>query len=97
MPADATADPLLPGFGAATRRWFADSFAAPTPVQAAAWQAIASGDDTLIVAPTGSGKTLAAFLWAIDRLVSVAPAATEQRGPRILYVSPLKALAVDGD
>ncbi len=79
-------------FGAVTREWFASTFAAPTAAQADAWAAIADGQNTLVIAPTGSGKTLAAFLWAIDNL-----AATPDRpqGTRVLYVSPLKALAVD--
>ncbi|MEZ0362214.1 ATP-dependent helicase [Mycobacterium sp. pUA109] len=85
------ADPLA-RFGAATRDWFAGTFAAPTPAQAQAWSAIADRDNTLVIAPTGSGKTLAAFLWAIDDLAQ--NPATE-RGTRVLYVSPLKALAVD--
>ena len=81
-------------FSAATRAWFAASFATPTPAQEGAWQAIAGGEDALVVAPTGSGKTLAAFLWAIDRLVTRdRPPEKERLG--VLYVSPLKALAVD--
>ncbi|KAA8968278.1 DEAD/DEAH box helicase [Mycobacterium sp.] len=84
-------DPLA-RFSAITREWFTATFAAPTPAQAAAWAAIAAGDHTLVVAPTGSGKTLAAFLWAIDSLAGL-PHRT--RGTRVLYVSPLKALAVD--
>ena len=79
-------------FRQATREWFRGTFAAPTPAQAEAWLAIANGDNTLVIAPTGSGKTLAAFLWAIDRL---AHDARHAPGTRVLYVSPLKALAVD--
>jgi ATP-dependent helicase Lhr and Lhr-like helicase len=83
--------------------WFRASFAAPTPPQAQGWPAIARGDSTLILAPTGSGKTLAAFLWAIHRVMfdEVGPAAARGEGGkggtecRVLYVSPLKALAVD--
>ncbi|PRQ11018.1 DEAD/DEAH box helicase [Corynebacterium sp. 13CS0277] len=48
--------------------WFSEVFAAPTAVQAGAWEAISRGENTLIVAPTGSGKTLAAFLWALNSL-----------------------------
>jgi ATP-dependent Lhr-like helicase len=90
------ADPLA-RFSAVTRDWFAGTFAAPTAAQAYAWAAIADGHNTLVVAPTGSGKTLAAFLWAIDNLASLPAASREQRvpGTRVLYVSPLKALAVD--
>ncbi|WP_206447580.1 DEAD/DEAH box helicase [Agrococcus sp. KRD186] len=86
-------------FSPATRAWFAGAFAAPTPAQQQAWASIARGDHTLVVAPTGSGKTLAAFLWAIDRLHREDAAPHEQREPgvRVLYVSPLKALAVDVD
>ena len=83
----------LARFSALTREWFSGTFSAPTAAQAEAWSAIADGDNTLVIAPTGSGKTLAAFLWAIDRLAGEPrPAAA---GTRVLYVSPLKALAVD--
>src|SRR5262245_9726240 len=84
---------LASGFSPAVRAWFDASFAAPTPVQAAGWEAIARGEHALLLAPTGSGKTLAAFLWAIDRLAT----SPEPASPRcrVLYISPLKALAVD--
>ena len=87
------ADPLA-RFSIVTRDWFAGTFAEPTPAQSDAWTAVADGHNTLVIAPTGSGKTLAAFLWAIDRL---AGASRDDRSPgtRVLYVSPLKALAVD--
>ncbi|MGE0217288.1 ATP-dependent helicase [Mycolicibacterium sp.] len=85
------ADPLS-RFSALTREWFAGTFVEPTAAQAQAWNAIADGDNTLVIAPTGSGKTLAAFLWAIDGL---ARDPDGSRGTRVLYVSPLKALAVD--
>ncbi|KDE98653.1 ATP-dependent helicase [Mycolicibacterium aromaticivorans JS19b1 = JCM 16368] len=78
-------------FSPLTRRWFTGTFAEPTAAQARAWSAIANGDNTLVIAPTGSGKTLAAFLWAIDQLAHE----PERDGTRVLYVSPLKALAVD--
>jgi ATP-dependent Lhr-like helicase len=84
----------LERFSKPTRTWFEQAFAEPTPAQAGAWQAIASGDDTLVVAPTGSGKTLAAFLWSLDRLAVEPPPPPKER-LRVLYVSPLKALAVD--
>ena len=55
-----------------------------------------AGESTLISAPTGSGKTLAAFLCAIDRMVfHTAEVRPERRGVRILYISPVKALARD--
>src|ERR1700742_1001177 len=88
-----TSDPLQ-RFSALTREWFAGTFAAPTAAQAEAWSAIADGDNTLVIAPTGSGKTLAAFLWAIDGLASSEPRPA-RAGTRVVYVSPLKALAVD--
>ena len=67
------ADPLR-RFSPLAATWFRDAFAEPTAAQAAAWDAIAEGRDTLVVAPTGSGKTLAAFLWALDRLAAEPPA-----------------------
>jgi ATP-dependent Lhr-like helicase len=81
-------------FSPATRDWFAGAFAAPTPAQEGAWRAAQAGEHALVVAPTGSGKTLAAFLWALDRLATADPVPAERRC-RVLYVSPLKALAVD--
>ncbi len=83
-------DPLA-AFSEPTRRWFSAAFAVPTDVQARAWPRIQAGADVLAVAPTGSGKTLAAFLCAIDRCLTP----RTEPGVRVLYVSPLKALAVD--
>ena len=76
------------------RAWFGTAFDAPTRPQTLGWPAIARGDSTLILAPTGSGKTLAAFLWCLDRLM-FAPLPPKTRRCRVLYLSPLKALAVD--
>ena len=87
------ADPLAV-FSEPTRAWFTSAFAAPTAPQTEGWPAIAAGDHTLVCSPTGTGKTLAAFLWAIDRLMS-RDAAVSDGGTRVLYVSPLRALAVD--
>ncbi len=81
-------------FSPVVREWFATTFAEPTPPQAEGWPAIAAGDHTLILAPTGSGKTLAAFLAGIDRLMTE-PAPDKDRRCRLLYISPLRALAVD--
>ncbi|MGH2828157.1 MAG: DEAD/DEAH box helicase, partial [Actinomycetota bacterium] len=91
-----TADPgdSLAGFSEPTRRWFSGAFETPTPAQIGAWDAITSGDNALVIAPTGSGKTLAGFLWSIDSLMSGEPVDPKRR-LRVLYVSPLKALAVD--
>jgi len=88
-PAD---DPLTP-FSEATRTWFREAFAEPTRAQELGWPAISGGSHTLIHAPTGSGKTLAAFLWCLDRLMTEAP--PQRRTVRVLYISPLKALAYD--
>src|SRR5918994_274336 len=84
----------LARFSDPTRTWFAAAFAAPTAAQAGAWEAIGAGRNALVVAPTGSGKTLSAFLWSIDKLLSE-PVPEKKKRCRVLYVSPLKALAVD--
>ena len=86
---------VLDRFSPATRDWFAGAFAAATPAQLGAWEAISTGQHALVVAPTGSGKTLAAFLWAIDSLATSAPSDDPRRRTRVLYISPLKALGVD--
>ncbi|MBM4695931.1 ATP-dependent helicase [Rhodococcus hoagii] len=100
-------DAVLDRFSAPTREWFDGAFPAPTAAQLGAWDSIASGSHTLVVAPTGSGKTLSAFLWALDRLATAVEAGasdekraaerrtTEQRTTKVLYISPLKALGVD--
>src|SRR6266852_6026476 len=85
----------LDRFSAATREWFAGTFAAPTSAQEQGWAAIAQREHTLILAPTGSGKTLAAFLWCLDKLASEPKPADPKRRCRVLYVSPMKALAHD--
>ncbi|WP_313121340.1 DEAD/DEAH box helicase, partial [Pantoea septica] len=88
----------LSRFSPATQGWFQLSFAAPTPVQSAAWDAITSGKHALVIAPTGSGKTLAAFLHAIDALFREREAQEtleKATRTRILYISPVKALAAD--
>ncbi|WP_222706364.1 ATP-dependent helicase [Aeromicrobium terrae] len=92
----------LDRFAPATREWFSQTFAAPTAAQAGAWEGLDAGDHVLVVAPTGSGKTLAAFLSSIDRLLhepkgggGAGPRAADGQSTRVLYISPLKALAVD--
>ncbi|MFF4335394.1 Lhr family helicase [[Kitasatospora] papulosa] len=85
----------LDSFSPATRSWFAGAFDAPTAAQEGAWRAIGEGSDVLVVAPTGSGKTLAAFLASLDRLAAAPPPAEAKKRCRVLYVSPMKALAVD--
>ncbi|GAB3080021.1 DEAD/DEAH box helicase [Corynebacterium aquatimens] len=102
---------ILDRFRPQVATWFSEVFAAPTPVQAEAWGAIADGENTLVVAPTGSGKTLAAFLWSLNSLVeregqqalSLNPlidggskrGTDKSPGVKVLYISPLKALGVD--
>ncbi len=85
----------MPTFSPATQDWLDGAFAAPTAAQQGAWDAISNGDNTLVVAPTGSGKTLAAFLAALDRLATEPRPEEPGRRCRVLYLSPLKALAVD--
>ncbi len=87
---------VLDLFAPATRDWFRDAFAEPTQVQERGWREVAAGRHVLMAAPTGSGKTLAAFLWCLDRLTTE-PAPAESERCRVLYVSPLKALAHDVD
>src|SRR6266498_1452129 len=88
---------MLETFHPAVRAWFERRFPeGPTPAQAEGWAEVAAGRHTLIAAPTGSGKTLAAFLVCIDRLYRAHEAgAPLADGPQVVYVSPLKALAVD--
>jgi ATP-dependent helicase Lhr and Lhr-like helicase len=76
------------------REWFVGAFAQPTQAQVKGWAAISGGQSTLLLAPTGSGKTLAAFLWCLNRLM-FDPAPPPKERCRVVYVSPLKALAVD--
>src|SRR5439155_2724170 len=89
------AEMALDAFSPTTRDWFVKAFAEPTPAQAQAWPAIASGEHVLLSAPTGSGKTLAAFLYGIDQLANRERDADE--GIRLVYFSLLKALSYDID
>src|SRR5262245_17940157 len=77
------------------RRWFDATFPEATRPQREGWDAIASGRDTLIVAPTGSGKTLAAFLWALDHLHRLGLERRLEDRVYVVYVSPLRALNND--
>lgn len=86
---------VLAAFSEPTRVWFEAAFATPTPAQLGAWEAVAAGRNALVVAPTGSGKTLSAFLWSLDRIATSPPPEDKLQRCRVLYVSPLKALAVD--
>jgi ATP-dependent Lhr-like helicase len=85
----------LADFSPPVRHWFAKSFAGPTRAQSLGFPPIREGKSTLLLAPTGSGKTLAAFLASLDRLMTQPVGGAE--GLKVLYVSPLKALAVDVD
>jgi ATP-dependent Lhr-like helicase len=92
--AAAANDAALALFHPVTAKWFRAVFDAPTAPQVEGWPAIARGESTLILAPTGTGKTLTAFLWCLDKLMMrTAPEA--ERGCRVVYLSPLKALAAD--
>ena len=84
----------IASFHPPVRQWFSAVFDAPTAAQVQGWPAIAAGQSTLILAPTGSGKTLTAFLWCLNRLM-FDPVPAERDRCRVLYVSPLKALAMD--
>ncbi|HZO77018.1 MAG TPA: DEAD/DEAH box helicase [Solirubrobacteraceae bacterium] len=90
-------DEALERFHPAVRTWFQRRFKdGPTEAQAGGWPAIVAGKHTLICAPTGSGKTLAGFLAAIDSLYKAHEAGHRIEGAtRVVYLSPLKALAVD--
>src|SRR5438309_6453883 len=88
--------PVLDLFSPPVRDWFRASFVEPTSVQERGWREVAAGRHVLMAAPTGSGKTLAAFLWCLDRLASE-PVPADAERCRVLYVSPLKALAHDVD
>ncbi len=81
-------------FHPVVREWFSGVFPGPTTAQLRGWPAIARGESTLILAPTGAGKTLAAFLWCLNRLLFEPTPARGERC-RVLYISPLKALAAD--
>jgi len=88
------ADAALGLFHPITAGWFRAVFEGPTAPQVEGWPAIARGESTLILAPTGTGKTLTAFLWCLDKLMLRTPLDAE-KGCRVLYLSPLKALAAD--
>src|SRR5919109_3845687 len=85
----------MPEFLPFVRQWFETTFSEATPPQRDGWDAIASGRDTLIVAPTGSGKTLAAFLWALDHLHRLGVDGRLEDRVYVVYIPPLRALNND--
>jgi ATP-dependent Lhr-like helicase len=84
------ADLLPPRFA----DWFASRGWSPRAHQLAMIARARAGRDALLIAPTGGGKTLAGFLPSLIALAERPPANTP-RGLHTLYISPLKALAVD--
>src|SRR6185437_13882609 len=88
--AGSAADLLPPRFA----DWFAGRGWSPRAHQLAMIERARAGRDALLIAPTGGGKTLAGFLPSLIELAERAPANTP-RGIHTLYISPLKALAVD--
>ena len=97
LPTNSGAPRILERFHPAVRVWFERRFVdGPTDAQSGGWPAIVAGRHTLVCAPTGSGKTLAGFLAAIDALYRAHEAGESIEGAtRVVYLSPLKALAVD--
>ncbi|MGI9381949.1 MAG: DEAD/DEAH box helicase, partial [Methyloligellaceae bacterium] len=75
--------------------WFAGRGWRPHDHQLALLEAAVRGESTLLIAPTGGGKTLAGFLPSLVDLTDGASRADDRRGIHTLYISPLKALAVD--
>src|SRR5438046_7405106 len=104
-PPDETAELLPDRF----RRWFAGRGWSPREHQLALLAKARDDRSALLIAPTGAGKTLAGFLPTLVELSSPPPSAGEGKkavistgsgvkrtgGLHTLYISPLKALAVD--
>ncbi len=81
---------MLTGLPSVLADWFAARGWGPRRHQLAMLAAARAGRHALLVAPTGSGKTLAGFLPSLVELIE-----QPSDGLHTLYVSPLKALAVD--
>ncbi|MEO7361970.1 MAG: DEAD/DEAH box helicase, partial [Gemmatimonadaceae bacterium] len=94
MTEPAAGDALAP-FHPTVRTWFTETIGSPSAPQRAGWPAIASGADTLILAPTGTGKTLSAFLWELNALIVDGLKEPLANAIHLLYISPLKALNND--
>src|SRR5262245_39116059 len=99
LPLDRADRPLLPE---AFARWFAGRGWTPRAHQLELLAKAHAGRSLLLIAPTGAGKTLAGFLPTLVELstrerAAIAPGAPRGRdgGLNTLYISPLKALAVD--
>ena len=97
LPAGPPVHPALAELHPAVAEWFRRRFPeGPPRRRREAGRTSRRGHDTLIAAPTGSGKTLAGFLCRIDRLYRAHERGRgRRRRTRVVYVSPLKALAVD--
>ncbi|MGB1069907.1 MAG: DEAD/DEAH box helicase, partial [Henriciella sp.] len=75
--------------------WFRARGWQPRPHQLALSATVQAGHDALLIAPTGGGKTLAGFLPSLTALQNKSQNPTGRPGIHTLYLSPLKALAVD--
>jgi ATP-dependent Lhr-like helicase len=84
---------------AAFHAWFTSRGWQAFPFQEEVWRALAGGASGVLHAPTGTGKTLAAWLGAIARSQALDAAAAAETaavaGPRVVWVTPLRALAAD--
>ena len=78
-------------------KWFGQKGWSPRPHQVELLARAQAGQSTLLIAPTGAGKTLAGFLPALTELAQrpKRKPGEARRGIHTLYISPLKALAVD--
>lgn len=84
-----------PGLPDVINRWFSARGWQPRPHQLALSATVQAGHDALLIAPTGGGKTLAGFLPSLTALREKSRRASDRPGIHTLYLSPLKALAVD--
>ena len=87
--------PAAPGLPPQFAAWFDGRGWAPHPHQLEMLAAVQGGRDALLIAPTGAGKTLAGFLPSLIDLAGRGSLERDFGGLHTLYLSPLKALAVD--